>query len=238
MIRRPILFLLLLMLLAVIASCAKPRPVRLPPVTEGWRKPSAHRNAYIVQTRDTLYSIAWAFGMDYRDLADINQLQAPYSLRVGQHLYITPLPKSAKCRKENLSLKFVNRVKSTKLLFDWIWPASGKIIAPFNPTPGGNKGIDIGGFLGATISACNNGIVVYSGEGIRSYGKLIIIKHNDDYLSAYAYNQHMQVKEGQKIVTGQKIATMGANNDGRAALHFEIRRFGKPINPLLYLPKK
>jgi lipoprotein NlpD len=103
---------------------------------------------------------------------------------------------------------------------------------------GGNKGVDISGRYGQPVLASNRGKVVYSGNGIRSYGKLIIIKHNDDYLSAYAYNRQMLVEEGQEIKAGQKIAEMGYDNDGRACLHFEIRRFGKPVNPQLYLPRK
>jgi len=230
-------FLALLSLAVLISGCAKPRVIKLPPVTEGWHKSSAIRNAYVVQKLDTLYSIAWAFGVDYRDLANINNLHPPYILRSGQRLYITSPSKSIKQRMKS-QIEFAQRTSPAKPLLGWLWPASGKIASFFNTKLGGNKGVDIAGSLGVPILACNHGTVVYGGEGIRSYGKLIIIKHNDDYLSAYAYNQHILVAEGQKITTGQKIATMGKDNEGRATLHFEIRHFGKPVNPLLYLPKK
>lgn len=235
--RYPQHFLALLSLAVLISGCVKPRVVKLPPVTEGWHKSSAIRNAYIVQKLDTLYSIAWAFGVDYRYLASINNIHPPYILRSGQRLYITSSSKSIKQRMKS-PREFAQRAAPAKPLLGWLWPTSGKIASSFNIKLGGNKGVDIVGSLGTPILACNQGTVVYSGEGIRSYGKLIIIKHNDDYLSAYAYNQHIFVTEGQKITTGQKIATMGKDNEGRVVLHFEIRRFGKPVNPLIYLPKK
>lgn len=230
------LFSLLLLSLILVSGCAKHRVVRLPPVVEGWHKSTARKNAYMVQQTDTLYSIAWAFGIDYRDLATINNLPAPYILRRGQRLYFVAPSKLAK-RGKDFQIKSPPLAHG-KTLLGWSWPTFGKVGAPFNNKLGGNKGIDIVGVSGQPILACNHGRVVYSGTGISSYGKLIIIKHNDDYLSAYAYNQDLLVDEGQTVKTGQKIATMGRNNDGNPSLHFEIRYFGKPTNPLLYLPKK
>ncbi|MBU0744735.1 MAG: peptidoglycan DD-metalloendopeptidase family protein [Gammaproteobacteria bacterium] len=231
-------YLSALLLIILFSGCAKPRHIKLPPVTEGWHKSSAVKNAYIVQPKDTLYSIAWAFGVDYRYLATINNIKPPYALRRGQRLHIASSVKPRKKKQARAKIEFVRDVTNIKPIKGWSWPTVGKVISNFNNKNGGNKGIDIMGRFGQPILASNQGEVVYSGVGIRSYGKLIIIKHNDDYLSAYAYNKQMLVAEGQKIKVGQKIATMGYDNDERPCLHFEVRRFGKPVNPLLYLPRK
>jgi lipoprotein NlpD len=117
----------------------------------------------------------------------------------------------------------------------WCWPACGKVVKEFALQPGGNKGIDIAGQLGEPVRAIAPGKVVYCGNGLRGYGNLIIIKHSDNYLSAYAYNKKLLVKEGDVVRLGTEIAKMGQNESGDVLLHFEIRRNGKPVNPLLYL---
>jgi lipoprotein NlpD len=216
----------LLLIVLINTGCVHRKHFKLPPVTEGWSQPSAGKNAYIVQRKDTLYSISWAFGMDYREIAKRNNLKPPYVLRSGQRLYIVA-PRTTK--------KLVRAY--APLLKGWFWPAHGMIVAKFDHNPGGNKGVDIKGHYGDPVLASNSGTVVYSGSGIRSYGKLIIIKHNNDYLSAYAHNNSVLIHEGQKVSARQKIATMGSDDAGNIRLHFEIRFIGKPINPLLYLPK-
>lgn len=118
---------------------------------------------------------------------------------------------------------------------DWIWPVQGKLIGRFNDA-GGTKGLDISGKSGQTVFASAPGKVVYSGSGLRGYGKLIIIKHNKTYLSAYAHNSKILVKEGQNVLKGQKIAEMGDSDADQVKLHFEIRRLGKPVDPAKYLP--
>ena len=118
----------------------------------------------------------------------------------------------------------------------WLWPVSGKTIATFSE--GGNKGLDIAGKSGDPVIASAGGKVVYSGEGLRGYGKLVIIKHNATYLSAYAHNQTVLVKEGQSVSKGQKIAEMGSSGTDKVKLHFEVRRNGKPVDPLKYLPQR
>jgi len=121
----------------------------------------------------------------------------------------------------------------------WSWPASGKLISSYSTSKSGQQGVNIAGALGRNIIASENGRVVYSGSGLRGYGNLIIIKHNDDYLSAYAYNQKLLVKEKQWVKAGQKIATMGNSGPNSGAeLYFEIRYRGKPVNPMRYLPKR
>lgn len=119
---------------------------------------------------------------------------------------------------------------------EWVWPASGKIVAGFSE--GGAKGVDIGGRSGQPVIAAAPGKVVYSGNNLRGYGNLVIIKHNKTYLSAYAHNSLVVVKEGQSVSRGQKIAEMGKTDADSVKLHFEIRRFGKPVDPLKYLPEK
>lgn len=118
----------------------------------------------------------------------------------------------------------------------WIWPASGKVVATYSE--GGNKGVDIAGKAGDPVIAAGEGKVVYSGTGLRGYGKLVIVKHNNTYLSAYAHNQNILVKEGQSVSKGQKIAEMGSSDADQVKLHFEVRRQGKPVDPLKYLPQR
>ena len=120
----------------------------------------------------------------------------------------------------------------------WRWPTEGKVIENFAADDGGNKGIDIAGSKGQAIVATADGRVVYAGNALRGYGNLIIIKHNDDYLSAYAHNDTMLVREQQEIKAGQKIATMGSTGTSSTRLHFEIRYKGKSVNPLRYLPQR
>ena len=118
----------------------------------------------------------------------------------------------------------------------WIWPADGKTIGTFSEN--GSKGVDIAGKAGDPVIAVGDGKVVYSGTGLRGYGKLVIIKHNNTYLSAYAHNQNILVKEGQFVKKGQRIAEMGNTDADQVKLHFEIRRQGKPVDPMKYLPPR
>lgn len=125
----------------------------------------------------------------------------------------------------------------TKKIRKWQWPAKGKITDYFSTEPEGNKGITINGQKGDNVIAAADGVVVYAGNALRGYGRLVIIKHNDDYLSAYAHNDKILVKESQQISGGQVIAKMGNTDAKRVMLRFEIRFRGKSVNPLKYLPK-
>ncbi len=137
-------------------------------------------------------------------------------------------PKRAKQAQESFSKK----------IRKWVWPAKGKLIAKFSTGLQGNKGIDIAGKRGDKIVAAAEGKVVYAGDALRGYGNLIIIKHNDDYLSAYAHNDRILVREQQRVKAGDIIAKMGNTDAERVMLHFEVRFRGKSVNPLKYLPKK
>lgn len=129
-------------------------------------------------------------------------------------------------------------VSNSAPVSSWKWPTDGKIIDNFSSSEGGNKGVDISGSRGQPIVATADGRVVYAGNALRGYGNLIIIKHNDDYLSAYAHNDTMLVREQQEVKAGQKIATMGSTGTSSVRLHFEIRYKGKSVNPLRYLPQR
>jgi lipoprotein NlpD len=128
------------------------------------------------------------------------------------------------------------RVEDGQDTVAWMWPASGRVLAGFSEAT--NKGVDILGKVGDPVFASASGRVVYSGVGLRGYGKLVIIKHNQTYLSAYAHNSNLLVKEGQNVARGQKIAEIGDSDSSQAKLHFEIRRLGKPVDPLKFLPDR
>ena len=136
--------------------------------------------------------------------------------------------------------RIVNRLtaatnKSSEI---WKWPSRGKLIGRFSHGERVNKGIDIGGILGEAVRSARSGKVVYAGSGLTGYGKLIIVKHSEDYLSAYAHSNRILVKEGDVVSAGQRIAEMGSSGTNRTMLHFEIRKSGKPVNPLKLLPKR
>lgn len=227
-------------------------------------KPSVH----MVKKGDTLYSIAWNYGHDYREIAQWNKINPPYVIYPGQTLKLQappdiktePLEQGPIVRKtvpdkkamkpEVKSKPVTKKTEPERKLPDdsqkkatlpggnihWSWPVKGKLVK-LN-TPKSEKGIDIEGKLGQRIDAAAIGDVVYSGSGLLGYGKLIIIKHNETFLSAYAHNSKLLVKEGDRVNQGQQIAHMGQTTDGRPLLHFEIRKNGKPIDPLRYLPAK
>lgn len=199
------------------------------PVVDAWNQHQTAPSYYIVQKGDTLYSIAWAFEKDYRDLARMNNIATPYTLHPGQKLSMTAIATPKITPKPKAQPK-----KPPKKVPHWLWPAKGKVSQGFS-LKSGNKGIDISGQFAEPVIASAAGIVVYSGSSLRGYGNLIIIKHNADFLSAYAHNERILVTEGQTVTAGQKIATMGRTNGGQVVLHFEIRHDGKPVNPLRYL---
>lgn len=212
----------------VISSCVS--DTHEAPVLNGWKQPNALKSQYRVKKGDTLYSIAWAFDMDYRALARANGLASPYyQLEPGQYLSM-----NIKAYKPVIVQKEYSQPMPTTIS-QWIWPIRGRIAEGYSPARAGNRGIDIAGREGDPIRASAAGVVVYSGDGIRGYGNLIIIKHNDNYLSAYAYNRDNKVTLGTQVNKGQIIALMGRNNAGKPSLHFEIRKDGKPVNPLNYL---
>jgi len=244
----------------LVSSCSSNN---LAPVSERGSAASWRPNEYLIQRGDTLYSIAWEFGLNYKDLARWNRLSSPDKIIAGHHLRLSApatskrakpattkratkvarsppqrtskVPVTKKPSKKRQVKKPATR-SSTQI--KWQWPTTGKLAATYSPTLGHNRGLNIAGKLNQPIKAAASGVVVYAGEGLQAYGRMIIIKHSERYLSAYANNHVMNVREGQRIKSGQTIARMGRRIDGRTMLHFEIRRNGKPVDPQKYLPKR
>ena len=197
---------------------------------------------HVVQRGDTLYSIAWDAGVDYRDLAGWNDIAPPYLIRPGQTIRLrpgkgaghrvarTPAPEPSRSPAPDTGSS-AQMGEST-----WVWPVKGPVIRKFSRISA-NPGIDIAGKSGETVKSAADGRVVYTGDGLRGYGELIIVKHNDTFLSAYAHNRKILVQEGDQVRRGQPIAEMGSTGTNRVKLHFEIRENGVAVNPLQYLPK-
>ena len=205
-----------------------------------------------VRSGETLYSIAWKYGKDYREIARLNSITAPYKIKTGQRIRIGGMISFRKTRemiapqaKHNApqsrpiftAQKPNNNDWRTRSIKTWLWPVSGQVISHYASRGGMNKGIDIAAKPGAPVRATAAGKVVYSGSGLRGYGELVIIKHNEEFLSAYAHNKKLFVHEGEEVSPGQIIAQVGNSDAKRVLLHFEIRRAGKPVDPLKYLSK-
>ena len=188
----------------------------------------------IVKQDETLYSIARKNKVKVRQLVQYNNIKKPYLIKPGQKLKLTAASKKtfSQQQKRNPSQRKV----TTNQFINWSWPIKGKLIKTFNKRLNDAKGIDIAGEEGKGIKAAASGKVVYSGNGLISYGNLIIIKHNDLYLSAYAHNRKLLVKEGQQVKAGEIIAELGSTGADNPRLHFEIRKNGKPVDPVRYLP--
>lgn len=332
-------------LLLGVTGCASkpPAPVferaqtakKIPPprVTRAGRESDWRPASHIVARGDTLHAIALTYGYDYREIADLNGIAAPYLIRIGQEIKLpvatptanasepaggavtaplkqagaiegralgtaetqnvtktqpkalklpysseavtqiaqleqqqdivdktaekvaektVPVPPVAKLENsvpkslsddnkqaqtgENKPGRSPEAASDDEENLEWVWPSAGKLLQSFGET--NSKGIDIGGRAGQPVLAAAPGKVVYSGSNLRGYGNLVILKHNKTYLSAYAHNSQILVKEGQQVTRGQKIAEMGKSDADSVKLHFEIRRLGKPVDPLKYLPDK
>ncbi|MHB1214768.1 MAG: peptidoglycan DD-metalloendopeptidase family protein [Thiobacillus sp.] len=285
-------------LLLGVAACTAPGPA---PVSDrGASRTAASRpvtpqiapssnGLHTVQRGDTLYAIAFANGVDYREIAAWNRLESADRILVGQVLRLTPPPGAIEIKPLDdepapsarpLTEPPVLREPQAVLLAyseanwaqvsgarpvtavaaaavkpvpvvamppapaaisnvpvnEWLWPAGGKLAGFFGAA--GGKGIDIVGQRNTPVVAVAPGKVVYSGSGLRGYGQLLIVKHAGEFLSAYAHNETLLVKEGDMVSAGQRIALMGDSDSDRVKLHFEIRRYGKPLDPLVYLPER
>ena len=204
--------------------------------------------SYIVQKGDTLYSIAFRYGMDYKSLAKTNGIKPPYTIYLNQKLSLkdvafTPLSDSgpdtdnvSRDKVKKKKVKVAKRLRSKSV--GWSWPLQGEVLNKFSLSQPMNKGIDIAGKKDSPVFAAADGNVVYAGGNLRGYGKLVILKHEEDYLSAYGNNEVILVKEGDSVSIGSVISRVGRSASGEEFLHFEIRRDGKPVNPLRLLPKQ
>ena len=282
-------------LLALLAGCAESRVVavrRMPPPPPVRGIERAH-GRYRVVAGDTLYSIAFRRGLDYRALAWINGIAPPFTIYPGEEIRLSgkpaapavgarspaphrlpparpappagavsaavtaPTPAVAASVPVSAAGKpaavpaaasaasaAATPVQSPPAPsrrvggIAWRWPTDGAILARYQANDPGRQGIDLGGSSGQPVYAAADGVVVYSGNGLIGYGELIIIKHSDSYLSAYGHNRVRLVKEGERVRAGQEIAEMGSSGAPRVELHFEIRRDGKPVDPLDYLPSR
>jgi lipoprotein NlpD len=186
-----------------------------------------------VKGGETLYSIAHAYHLNYRDIANWNGLGNGSRIREGQTLRLSPPPAGAKSSRKTTK-PTAPAVPAPK----WSWPTSGKVYLKFGESPKTESGIRITGQVGQKILASAGGEVVYAGDGLNSYGQLLIIKHSQTWLSAYGFNARLLVREGQQVTARQHIANMGQDSAGRAVLHFEIRRDGIPVDPLRSLPQR
>ncbi len=265
-----------LLMLALVAGCSSRPPAPIEDRSGGRSAPTpgpqvkpdygtslAAGKPYRVVRGDTLYSIAFRLGVDFRDLASWNGIPAPYTIYVGQTLQtrveakvaVKAEPKSSSPAAEpaakstpktaspqqnkSSSAKSASKPKTAVALgpvSEWLWPGRGKVIRSYSSSL--HKGVDIAGTRGDPVRAAAAGVVVYAGTGVKGYGALLIVKHNDLYLSAYGHNDVLDVAEGDNVKAGQQIAQMGSTGTDRVKLHFEIRKQGKPINPTALLSKR
>lgn len=300
------ILLCLIISLFYLQSCSKHKAAPVKDLSKSKSKQYTNKNKnrsynkdYVkVKKGDTLYSIGFANNVDYKKLAILNNIKAPYKIYPGQKIKLKGRVTVLKAKKTDTVAKtspvktkayqpskkpqsHVTKPPATKPSVktqptqtkpkpivkstvkppvkkpppkkavvkkatqptpasksQWMWPVNGRLLSSFSASDTSRKGIKIAVSLGQSVLASNNGTVVYSGDGLRGYGELIIIKHSNNLLSAYAHNSTRFVKEGQTVTQGQEIAKSGKGNDGKPLLHFEIRKNGQPVNPIKYLPNK
>jgi lipoprotein NlpD len=191
--------------------------------------PRSTTGLYTVRKGDTVYSIAWRHGVDYRELARWNGIDRSFAIYPGQVLRLTP-------RNQAPTVTRQPRVAPSSSV-RWAWPLLDGS-ATLTARPNGGKGLTMGGSLGQEIRAAAGGRIVYAGSGLLGYGQLVIVKHDDVFLSAYGHTQSILVREGAEVRSGQPIATMGSGPNGTPMLYFEIRRHGEPVDPTALLPKR
>ncbi len=250
----------ILIAIALVSACSTSPPRA--PVVDASPIPSHRIKTHHVSPGETLYSIALRYDLDYKKLSRINNLGSSYHIAPGQILNLDvsldkpvakppttpprPRPKpvarapvkASPAPKNQSILKPVPQpVARAASSLVWNWPIKGEVLETFQSNGGLNKGIDIRGKLGEPVLAAADGEVVYSGSGLRGYGKLVIVKHNEQFLSAYAHNRVLVVTEGDKVKAGQKIAEVGFSGTNTPKLHFEIRLDGTPVDPMGYLPR-
>lgn len=235
--------------------------------------PPVYWGRHVVQPGETLYSIAWRYGRDYRELGNANGIGPPWNLKAGQVLRLdlrgtvtstsqnttasrpaaaparapsrasppaqtaATAPKPAVTRAPSKNTPLASQTQTVARI-EWRWPYIGTVIAGYSTSGKVNKGIDIAGKAGDAVRAAAAGNVVYAGSGLLGYGNLIIVNHNEHYLSAYAHNRKILVQEGEDVKAGQVIAELGSSGTDRPMLHFEIRKNGNPVDPVHYLPPR
>lgn len=245
-VRLPVLAVVLLVVFQL-AGCATPTDYR------SWERGTP---VYYVKGGDTLYSIAVANDLDWRRLARWNGISNPRHLKIGQRLRLNPPSRTASAAHAASSTRTTSssvgrgavtatrssasRPKPASSSVQWKWPLKGKVLHRFPEGGPAQKGLILGARVDAPVRAAASGKVVYSGDGLPGYGNLVIVKHNAEWLSAYAYNKSLSVSEGEQVSQGQTIARVGPKDHRRPGegghLLFQIRRQGKPVDPERYLP--
>ncbi|MCA1790486.1 MAG: peptidoglycan DD-metalloendopeptidase family protein [Thioalkalivibrio sp.] len=252
-----VLWLTLAFLMAALAGCAA-----RPPATTG---AGSVAGTYVVQRDETLYRIATRNGLDWRDVARRNGIGPPYLIYPGQRLRLTgsaplarrpaPAPSPSDGAPAEPSIARPGDAAPTVTQpparpatgggtvaargpLQWQWPSDGPVLRPFSNSATTRRGIAIGGSRGDDVRAATDGEVVYAGSGLVGYGRLIILKHNARFISAYGHNEELLVREGQNVRAGQKIALLGDSGADRPMLHFEIRVDGAAVDPTRYLPRR
>jgi lipoprotein NlpD len=238
----------------LLAGCGTGGPA---PVEGREGYPPAPSGFYRIRDGDSLHAIAFRKGLDYRRLAEWNSLSPPYRIYAGKLMRVEPpLTGTRKGRPREVGSESATGrqvaqraqprtvpAKASKPSkvgakgLSWRWPLAGKVKQTFRKGDRTRQGIRIAGRLGQPVLAAEAGDVVYSGSGLKGYGNLIIVKHNDKYLSAYGFNRRLLVKEGERVNRGQRVAEVGQASSGAYLLHFEIRREGTAVDPLDYLPR-
>ena len=249
------------------------------PIAEREQPPTQERRLHLVTSGETLYSIAFRYEKDFRELARINGLDSSYTISRGQRIYLTQdaaqragvsFSSSTGTRAGTVISSTATVVTSTRSSGTtrtsapatvssprtpatppvlspaltpvtpdkWVWPTPGSVVRSFGSGDPVSKGIQISAPEGTDVLAAIDGVVVYSGAGLRGYGNLLIVKHDDAHLSAYAYNRELLAQEGDQVRAGQKIATVGTDAEGNNRLYFEIRLDGTPVDPIRYLPRR
>lgn len=195
---------------------------------------SRRADVHVVRAGDTLHSIAWRYRLDARRLAAWNRLGDGNLIFPGQKIRLSPPPRAAGARER----PHQPAAAAPAAKVPWRWPVPGPVIAAWGATPDTASGIQLGGRRGEPVRAAADGVVVYAGSGLAGYGQLLIIKHSDVWLSAYGHNEKLLVGEGAAVRAGQQVAALGLGKGQRPMLHFEIRRDGKPVDPLRQLPAR
>lgn len=203
---------------------------------------SSSGDVYTVKRGDTLYKISRQTGTSVSELARLNGISPPYTIEVGQRLRYNSTSKTSSSKGATKTAKVVPSSAVPQSSWPpvgqrcWRWPTAGKVVMGYTTSEGGNKGIDIAGPRGQAVYAAGAGKVVYAGNQLRGYGNLIMIKHSEEYITAYAHNDTILVNNGESVKIGQKIATMGSTDSDSVRLHFQLRYKATAIDPLRYLP--
>ena len=281
----PFLCLVTLLTLLLVGCAGQSGNIGVAPIDEREQPPSQSLRIHLVTGGDTLYSIAFRYERDFRELATINDLDSNYVIHPGQRIYLTaeaardagivasgqevssvstarpvvpqdqgravsvltPAPTLTSApsvaaapnqAQTSASAPLVLPALAPVVASDWVWPQIGPIVRSFGSGDPVSKGIQISADEGSSVVAAIDGVVVYAGAGLRGYGNLLIVKHDEEHLSAYAYNRELLAQEGDIVRAGQQIATVGADAEGNNRLYFEIRLDGTPVDPIRYLPRR